>query len=272
VVDGVGGTLPIYTGMGNHEAIVDQWSDGIALARSTATSAEARFAALMVNPRGSPPPERDGAPPYEESVYAVDLGRVHFIMLNTNYWVASHPGHPRYRGAGNREGVLMEAQLQWLDRDLADARDRGVEHIVVMGHEPAFPAGGHAKDAMWWNGEHADVNAIRERFWKLLADHRVLAYVSGDEHNYSRARIGPETVAGASASVYSVITGGCGAPYYAQDTPAPYVERVQAFSPQQHYTLWTFVPGKAPRLQAVGLTGEILDDVELATEEEPASP
>ena len=269
VVEGVGGTIPIYTGMGNHEAIVDQWSDGIALGRSGATSAEAHFAAIMVNPAGAPPPEREEAPPYDESVYSVDLGGAHFVMLNTNYWVSSHPGHGRYRGAGNREGFLMDGQLAWLERDLAAARERGAEHLVVMGHEPAFPVAGHAKDAMWWKGELADVNAMRERFWKLMAAHGVLAYVAGDEHNYSRALIGSETVAGARASIHSVITGGCGAPYYARDTPSPYADRVRAFDPQQHYTLWTFAPGKPPRLQAIGLTGEVIEDVELGPAEEP---
>jgi hypothetical protein len=265
VVEGVGGTIPIYTGVGNHEAIVDHWSDGMALGRTGGVSSEARFAALMVNPKGAPPPEREGAPPYDETVYSLDLGNVHFAMINTNYWVASHPGNERYHGAGNREGFVMDGQLDWLDRDLAAARERGVEHIVVMGHEPAFPAGGHAKDAMWWKGEKADVNAMRERFWKLLASHGVLAYVAGDEHNYSRALIGAETVAGAERSVYSVITGGCGAPYYAQDTPPQYVERVQAFSAEQHYTMWTFRPGKPPRLQTIGLTGGVIDDVELTS-------
>ncbi len=269
VVEGVGGTIPIYTGMGNHEAVLDQWSDGKALGRTGAMSTEARFAALMVNPGGAPPPERDEAPPYDETVYSVDLGRVHFVMLNTNYWPSSHPGHERYQGAGNREGYLMDGQLAWLDRDLAAARERGAEHIVVMGHEPAFPVAGHAKDAMWWNGEHADVNAMRERFWKLMASHGVLAYVAGDEHNYSRALIGPETVAGAQTSIHSIVTGGCGAPYYAQDTPEAYRDRVRAFDPQQHYTMWTFAPGKPPRLQAIGLTGEVLDDVELTVAEAP---
>jgi hypothetical protein len=116
---------------------------------------------------------------------------------------------------------------------------------------------------MWWNGELADVNAMRERFWKLLAAHHVLAYVSGDEHNYSRALIGPETVKGAAGSVYSVISGGCGAPYYAKDPPAAYADRIQAFSPEQHFTLWTFAEGTPPRLQVVGLTGNVIEDVKL---------
>lgn len=263
VVEAVGGSLPIYTGMGNHEALIDMRADGVALDKEGDDSAEAHFAALMVNPAGAPAPETEGAPRYDETVYSVDLGDVHLVMLNTNYWRASHPGHPRNAGKGNREGFVMDGQMQWLEDDLAAARKAGAKHIVVMGHEPSFPAGGHIKDAMWWHGEIESVNVMRERFWKILAKHDVLAYVSGDEHNYSRALIGPETVQGAEGSVYSVISGGSGAPYYAKAPPADYADRVQAFSAQQHVTLWTFEEGKPPRLEVIGLTGGVIESLDL---------
>ena len=263
VAEAVGGSIPIYTGMGNHEAIVDMWADGVSLSKPREDSAEARFAALMVNPGGGPKPEADDAPSYEETAYPVDLGNVHLLMINTNYWRSSHPGHPRYDGKGNREGYLMDGQLQWIEDDLTKAREHGAEHIVVMGHEPAFPAGGHIKDAMWWHGELPEVNTMRERFWRALAEHDVTAYVSGDEHNYSRALIGPETVKGAKGSVYSIISGGAGAPYYAKDAPKEYADRVQAFSAQQHVTLWTFEEGKPPHLEVIGLTGEVIDALDL---------
>lgn len=263
VVEGVHGHIPVYTGMGNHEALVDVWSDGVVLDKAGSQSAEAQFAALMANPKGAPPPENDQAPPYDETVYSVDIGPAHLVMLNTNYWYTRQFGHPRHEGKGNREGVLMEGQLQWLARDLADARARGVQDIVVMGHEPAFPVGGHTKDAMWWHGKIAEVNTMRERFWALLAEHEVIAYVSGDEHNYSRALIGPETVPAATRAVYSVISGGAGAPYYALDAPEQYADRVQKFSAEQHYTLWTFKTGAAPHLAVYGLTGGLIEEVTL---------
>ncbi len=262
-VEGIHGSIPIYTGIGNHEVLIDQWEDGVALAKSGKDSAETHFAAMMVNPGGAPPPERPGAPPYDETVYSVDLGPLHMVMLNTNYWYASHVGHPRNEGAGNREGFLMDGQLAWLEADLEAAREAGAEHIIVMGHEPAFPVGGHVKDAMWWKNEIDAVNAMRNRFWRALAKHRVLAYVSGDEHNYSRALIGPDTVPGAEGSVYSIISGGSGAPYYAAEPPPEYADRVQTFSAQQHVTLWTFAPGKRPVLEVVGLTGDVIESVTL---------
>ncbi len=263
VAEAVGGSIPIYTGMGNHECIIDMWADGVSLSKPGEDSAEARFAALMVNPPGAPEPEADGAPTYDENVYSVDLGSLHLVMLNTNYWRASHPGHPRYEGKGNREGYVMDGQMAWLENDLQAAEAAGAEQIVVLGHEPAFPVGGHTKDAMWWNGEIEAVNAMRERFWSILAAHDVLAYVSGDEHNYSRALIGPETVTGAAGSVYSVISGGSGAPYYAKLPPEAYASQVQTFSAQQHVTLWTFEEGKPPHLEVVGLSGDVIESVDL---------
>lgn len=272
VAEPVGGSVPIYTGMGNHEAVVDMWSDGVSLSKPGKDSAEARFAARMVNPGGAPDPELEGAPSYDETVYSVDLGEVHLVMLNTNYWRASHPGHPRNEGKGNREGFVMDGQMKWLEEDLAKAREAGTKHIVVMGHEPSFPVGGHVKDAMWWHGELPEVNAMRERFWRILAKYDVLAYVSGDEHNYSRSLIGPETVKGAEGSVYSVISGGSGAPYYAKLPPKEYAARVQAFSAQQHVTLWTFEDGKPPRLDVIGLSGERIESVDLTEAGPGAAP
>ncbi|MGH1347201.1 MAG: metallophosphoesterase family protein [Nannocystales bacterium] len=263
VAEPVAGSIPIYTGMGNHEAIVDMKADGVSLSKPGEDSAEARFASLMVNPSGAPAPETEGAPSYDETVYSVDLGDVHLVMLNTNYWRTSHPGHPRNEGKGNREGFIMDGQMKWLEEDLSAARAAGAKQIVVMGHEPSFPVGGHIKDAMWWNGEIEAVNTMRERFWSILAEHDVLAYVSGDEHNYSRALIGPETVSGAKNSVYSVISGGSGAPYYAKVPPKEYAGQVQAFSAQQHVTLWTFEEGKPPHLEVVGLSGDVIESVDL---------
>ena len=272
VAEPVAGSLPIYTGMGNHEAIVDMKADGVSLSKPGKDSAEARFASLMVNPKGAPPPEAEGAPSYDETVYSVDLGDVHLVMLNTNYWRTSHPGHPRNGGAGNREGYIMDGQMQWLEDDLSAARAAGAKQIVVLGHEPAFPVGGHIKDAMWWHAEIDVVNVMRERFWKILAEHDVLAYVSGDEHNYSRALIGPETVSGSKGSVYSVISGGSGAPYYAKLPPQEYAAQVRAFSAQQHVTLWTFEEGKPPHLEVIGLSGEVIESLDLTEAGPGATP
>jgi hypothetical protein len=268
VVEPIHGTIPFYTTVGNHEASIDAWSgkDLVSIDRDGEMSAEARFAALMVNPKGAPPPEREGAPPYDETVYSFDLGGVHFVMLNTNYWSTHGFGHELLQGRGNREGYVMDGQLKWLEDDLTRANEAKAEHIVVMGHEPAFPAGGHTKDGMWWKGKIERVNAMRERFWKILAKHGVVAYVSGDEHNYSRSLIGPETVKGAEGSVYSIISGGCGAPYYALQPPEAYADRVQTFSAQQNYTLWTFERGRPPRLRVYGITGALIEDVYLRTD------
>lgn len=270
-VEGVGGVVPILTGMGNHEALLRAWSDGMVADKTGDGSSESAFADRMANPTNGPPPEGQDAPTYGENVYSLDVSGVHLVMLNTNYWFTNRLGDPRIEGGGNREGFLMDGQLRWLEDDLAAARARGVRHIVVMGHEPGFPVGGHTKDAMWYHGKIPEVNAMRERFWKLLAHHGVLAYVSGDEHNYSRSLIGPETVSGAERSVWSIITGGCGAPYYGLEPPEEYRTRVRAFSAEQHSTLWRF-EGDRVTLQVRGVTGGLIEEVVLTDEPEVGLP
>ncbi|MBN2801059.1 MAG: metallophosphoesterase [Deltaproteobacteria bacterium] len=272
--EGVQASVPIFTGMGNHEALLQAWTDGATLDREGDLSGEASFARLMVNPSNGPLPVGEGAPPYLETVYSFDLGQVHVAMLNTNYWRASRfkdPEDPRRGGRGNREGLVRQEQMDWLEADLSAASAAGAVHLIVTGHEGAFPTGPHARDGMWWGGEVPEINAARERLWRILADAQAVAYVAGDDHHYSRSLIGAETVAGLSRPVWSVITGGAGAPWYAVAPPEAYAARLVAGSPQLHYTLWSF-DGPEVQMQAISITGEVLDSLRLWKGEEGYQP
>lgn len=260
--EGVGASVPLYTGMGNHEALIDVWSDHVAIDKAGPDSAEARWADVMVNPSHGPAPEAEGAPTYDESAYSFDVGDVHVAVINTNYWVAYPVDDPRHGGRGNREGYVMDGQLAWLDADLTDARERGQQHLIVAGHEPAFPTGAHTRDAMWWDGEVPEVDAMRTRFWEILAGHGVLAYVAGDEHHYTRSLIGPETVPSVERPVWQIVSGGAGAPWVGLAPDPAYADRVEAFFVQHHITLWTF-DGPRVELEVVSSTGETLERVQL---------
>lgn len=254
--------LPIYEAMGNHEALLDIWSDRTAAYRME-PSAEALFGAAFVNPTNAPtprPPEGDVLwPPYEGNVYSFDVGEVHVAVVNSNYAVGLGAGPFR---RGQREGTIDDVQLAWLDADLAAARERGMKHLLVAAHEPAFPNGGHAKDTMWWNGQIPEMREMRRRFMNVLGAHRVLALVCADEHNYSRLRIDDSLIEGLASPVWHLTSGGAGAPYYAQETDVPWADRVAKFDPRQHFLRFD-VDGARVDLTVIGLNGEQIESLTL---------
>ncbi len=70
--------IPVYTGMGNHESLLDLFEDGAQADKHGEHSAEAVFASEFVHPMNGPEPERPGLPPYKGSVYSFDYAGCHF--------------------------------------------------------------------------------------------------------------------------------------------------------------------------------------------------
>lgn len=246
--------IPIIAGMGNHELYLTQKQGGPRYDVDTPDSTEDIFAAEFVNPTNGPPPEREGAPPYSENVFSFDYGKVHVVSVNTNYWISTRPGDTH-----NREGHIMDGQMAWIEADIQDARERGASFIFVFTHEPGFPNGGHVGDAMYWRGKSAQMNAMRNRFWKLMSDHRVDVVFHGDEHNYSRLRVDSEMNPEFTHPVWQIITGGCGAPHYARDTKVPWARRVARFSPMEHFVMVDVLSDTRAVITAIGRNGEKLD-------------
>jgi 3',5'-cyclic-AMP phosphodiesterase len=274
--DPVGHVMPIYEGIGNHEILYDYFVDAQNTRYSTSRGGdrgtEAEFARRFVNPSNAPDPEvRNGVtgPPYLGNVYSFDFGNSHFVMLNTTYWYTTGgPASDRALGlkllGGNRNGYLMANQLAWLDKDLAAARQRGLRHIFVVGHEAPFPAGGHVADSMWWNGLNdttipsGDVLDMRSRYLTILNRYRVTALMAGHEHNYSRVVAGPEVDKALTRPLTQFVSGGAGAPLYAQDDKAPWFKAVKSFAATYHYVLFT-VAGDVVRFEAIDLDGRVID-------------
>lgn len=249
--------------MGNHELLADAWSVGWMIDRLGEENSETLFARAVVNPKNGPK-AADGAPPYEENVYSFDQSSVHFAVLNTNYayrsrhWRTDHPLYPR----GHHEGEITDAQLTWLDRDLTHARALGARHLLVFAHEPAFPNGGHIQDAMYYRARFENVLERRRRFWNLLVKHEVLATFFGDEHNYSRTRIDADIDPSFTRTVWQIITGGAGAPYYARDTTVPWAHKVERFENGHHFVMLD-IAGDRVALEARDAAGQIRDRVTL---------
>ena len=274
--DPVAHVMPIYEGIGNHEIVWDYLVDAQNTRYSTAKAGERGterlFAGRFVNPSNAPDPEvQNGVigPPYLGNVYSFDYGNSHFVMLNTDYWLTSGgPASDRTLGlkilGGNRNGYLMANQLAWLDKDLAAARQRGLRHIFVAAHEAAFPIGGHVGDSMWWNGLNdktipaGDVVDMRTRFLTIVDRHRVTAIMFGHEHSYARVVVGPEIDRALTRPITQFVSGGAGAPFYAQDEKAPWSASIRKFAATNHYVLFT-VAGNEVRFETIDLDGRVID-------------
>lgn len=207
--------LPIYVGIGNHEALIhrfdDQSSYGIQVDKFPyqTDSAEAYFARVAVNPTNGPTSE-DGAvydpdpnstdfPPYQENVFYYTYDNVGMIVLNSDYWF--NPSQKKkFVASGNFHGYIMEQQMRWLEETLKKMeQDQNIDVVFVTMHTPALPNGGHKKDSMWYNGDNG-VRAIvagkpvdkgiiecrDELLTLLMKSSKVVALLAGDEHNYNR--------------------------------------------------------------------------------------
>ncbi|MFO8007633.1 MAG: metallophosphoesterase, partial [Candidatus Brocadiia bacterium] len=198
---------PVYPAMGNHETLLNTFVKGLQRLRMdkwpyASDSAEAVFAREFWNPANGPKPADPRRPAYGENVYSFQYGPVLCVAFNNNYWWSTNRLCERFGGCP--EGYIMEDQLQWIERTLAEAeRDPTVRFVVLYAQEPVFPCGGHVGDAMWWGGdnnlrahsrqgqrmlpESTGMIEARNRFWSAVSGCRKAAAVlAGDEHEYHR--------------------------------------------------------------------------------------
>jgi hypothetical protein len=280
-IEPVHARIPVYEGMGNHEALFDLLRVGrrmVRLDKAGADSAEAVFGRMFVNPQNGPGDEGPGSPPYAGNVYRFDRGNARFFVLNNNYWWCSDP----HRVGANLEGFVLPQQLAWLREEVAAAdREPGIDHLFFSAQEPPFPNGGHTGDAMWYRGgdtdrdgkvDAADVGIVQNRnaLWQIVSGSaKSVAFITGDEHAYSRLWVGPDTPVGPRAlpdggeavfghGVWQVTSGGAGAPYYDKELDLPWRGERRAHSPQPHYAMF-HVDGAAVRLEVFSQTGQRVD-------------
>jgi len=291
--------LPVYTAMGNHDSVLREFTGeggrSVRIDRFPfdTDSAEAVFARELVNPENGPTNEDGSAldpdsgatdfPPYRRNVYWYQYDNVAMIALNSDYWFAPSLQQTPQSG-GNLHGYLMDNQMAWLERTLATLeRNAAVDHVFITVHTPIFPNGGHVTDTMWYKGSNvprpivAGVPAAkgiierRDELLTLIQRHpKVLAVLTGDEHNYNRLRLDssvpiyPEGWDKPRVRVqrpfFQINNGAAGAPYYAQEQ-TPWSAFVRAFSTQHAICLF-YVEGPRVRLETVNPeTLEVLDRV-----------
>ncbi len=118
----------------------------------------------------------------EKTTYSFSYGSVHFIVLNEYYDGGSPVG---------TDGNVVEPLYRWLKDDLStnlQTEERAA--IFVFGHEPAYPQPDEESGRLRHESDSLNKYVSnRDRFWKLLSDFHVSAYVCGHTHNFSAVKI-----------------------------------------------------------------------------------
>ncbi|MEN8138358.1 MAG: metallophosphoesterase [Bacteroidota bacterium] len=282
--------FPIIPAIGNHEVLSyefkpdpNAWPMGVDRFPFETESMEAIFADEFTLPTNGPDSE-DGAyydpskrtidfPSYKENVFYYTYDNIAVVVLNSEYWYATRlPKYPET--SGSPHGYLMENQIKWMKETIAMLeKNDDIDHIFVTQHTPTFPNGGHTGDAMYYGGNN-DVRAyvagkavkkgmidVRDEYLDFLVNKskKVKAILTGDEHNYARTEVGPETNLypdnwkgkriELSRTIQQINNGAAGAPYYAQEE-MPWSDMVSNFSTQNAVVIFE-IEGESIRMEVV---------------------
>ena len=290
--------IPVITTMGNHEATMYYWAlpggDFYSIDKFPfdKISSEAIYAQNFVNPLNGPESE-DGSkydpgkrnvdfPSYKENVFYYTYDNVAMVVLNSNYWYAPSTSHVN-ETSGNIHAYIMDNQLKWMEQSLEILENDGnIDHVFVTVHTPFFPNGGHVNDDMWYkgnnsyrpyvNGKPVDKGIIerRDELLDVIVNktEKVVAILTGDEHNYCKTHITPETTIYPETwelpklelkrSIYQINNGAAGAPYYAQEK-TPWTINTSGFTTQNALVLF-HVNGKEINMEV--LNPDTLDEVD----------
>ena len=132
------------------------------------------------NPGGKALPGivRAGPPGAVETCYSFDYQNAHFVAIN-EYYDGTNDAVPG--------GDVSDALYDWLAADL-QANDKPL--VFVFGHEPTVVVPDMTNGRVRHRGKSLDKNdANNHRFWSLLREHEVVAYVCGHSHNASVSKI-----------------------------------------------------------------------------------
>jgi hypothetical protein len=147
--------------------------------------------------------------------YSFDFKGSHFVVINTD--PVGHDGH---------------APVNWLAKDLADAKSRGAKHYFVFGHKPAFTyyygAGASAPLPTTPSGLDNDI-AARDAFWKVIEQYGA-TYFCGHEHVFNVSR----PLASLGGKSWQILVGSGGSPFEAKPTDV-------TLTPTDRYYAWATV-------------------------------
>jgi len=154
-----------YPVVGNHElpgeGYEDHWGDNLLWLNNY------DYGTVNTGPSGCP-----------KTTYSFDYGNAHFVVLN-EYCDSS--------GDNITDGDISDHLYNWLAADLGNTTQA---RIFVIGHEPAYPRPDMNNGKVRHLGSSLDKYPTnRDRFWQLLAEYNVVAYICGHTHSYSLAGI-----------------------------------------------------------------------------------
>lgn len=153
--------------------------------------------------------------------------------------------------------------IAWLDRDLAAARDRGAEWLIVYQHEPLF-AHGYV---------HSSYKRVRQVLAPILEKHKVDLHLSSHDQSYERTlplRRVSEALEISSTSLNEYVAGE-GVLYLKISPSGKMSERMNEFSrfleakpdymaarddTMHHYALFTVDGTRELRAEIYGVTGD----------------
>ncbi|AYW49801.1 serine/threonine protein phosphatase [Tetragenococcus halophilus] len=105
------------------------------------------------------------------SYYSYDYNGVHFVVANTNDNKKSKDNP--------EEKALGKKQMDWIEKDIKEARSNGTNWVVMTYHKPLFSRSYHSL-------EDEDVQAVREEFMEQIDELDVDLALQGHDHVSSR--------------------------------------------------------------------------------------
>lgn len=173
-------------------------------------------------------------------LYTVSAGPSFFAVIATDERV---PGRERM------EQAFIHPMLEWLERVLTEGAKKH-KYLFVVGHEPAYPSSTtFAKNHL----------SQRNAFWKLLMDHKVLAYFSSGEHLFDRSN---------RWGVWQIISGGGGAPLREGGGSEPFFHSLVLTIPGETPGI-SSPKGETPGIQVMDRSGKVIEEFSLSLENQP---
>ena len=142
--------------------------------------------------------------------YSFDAGAIHIAVVNTD-----------------PVGFDASVPLQWLKKDLSDAKSHGAKQFFVFGHKMAFTYHPTGKSSSRPDGFDQRLD-VRDAFWDVIEQYGA-TYFCGHQHVYHASQ--PTRANGGKA--WQVIVGTAGSPFS--------IKRAQSANPNDRTYAWAEV-------------------------------